>query len=205
MATSALLLSTSPRWIGTARVPERLAKAGFAVSLLTPKNTLAEKSRFVGKVGHLPAEATTMEWVQAFAGMVAAVAPRIVIACDDTAQRLLQTLVLSPPPGMRPDVHLQLAQLVKESLGDPAHYRTTTDKKLLVGGSAVMGRIAQRLLHELGELQVHVWPHAGRRTEDQGLQQPLGRIVAGDDDPRRHRRDHPGKRLDPLHRRRLSR
>ena len=31
MATSALLLSTSPLWIGTARVPERLAKAGFAV------------------------------------------------------------------------------------------------------------------------------------------------------------------------------
>ena len=139
MATSALLLSTSPRWIGTARVPERLAKAGFVVSLLTPKNTLAEKSRFVRKVAHLPAEATTMEWVQAFAAMVAAVAPRIVIACDDTAQRLLQTLVLSPPPGMRPEVHLQLAQLVKESLGDPAHYRTSTDKKLLAPAAQALG------------------------------------------------------------------
>ncbi|TMH49866.1 MAG: hypothetical protein E6H60_09450, partial [Betaproteobacteria bacterium] len=139
MATSALLLSTSPRWIGTARVPERLAKAGFVVSLLTPKNTLAEKSRFVRKVAHLPAEATTMEWVQAFAAMVAAVAPRIVIACDDTAQRLLQTLVLSPPPGMRPDVHLQLAQLVKESLGDPAHYRTSVDKKLLAPAAQALG------------------------------------------------------------------
>jgi biotin carboxylase len=80
-----------------------------------------------------------MEWVQAFAAMVAAVAPRIVIACDDTAQRLLQTLVLSPPPGMRPDVHLQLAQLVKESLGDPAHYRTSVDKKLLAPAAHALG------------------------------------------------------------------
>ena len=139
MATSVLLLSTSPRWIGTARVPERLAKAGFAVSLLTPKNTLAEKSRFVGKVGHLPREATTMEWLHAFAAMVAAVAPRMVIACDDTSQRLLQTLALMPPPGMRPEVHLQLAQLVQESLGDPAHYRTTTDKMLLASAAQSLG------------------------------------------------------------------
>jgi predicted ATP-grasp superfamily ATP-dependent carboligase len=139
MASSALLLSTSPRWIGTARVPERLAKAGFAVSLLTPQKTLAERSRFVGKVGHLPDQATTMEWVHAFAAMVAAVAPRIVIACDDTSQRLLQALVLSPPPGMRPEVHLQLAQLVQESLGDPAHYRTTTDKMLLAPAAQALG------------------------------------------------------------------
>src|SRR5438067_1097398 len=104
-----------------------------------PKNTWAEKSRFVGKVGHLPREATTMEWVHAFAAMVAAVAPRMVIACDDTSQRLLQTLALMPPPGMRPEVHLQLAQLVQESLGDPAHYRTTTDKMLLASAAQSLG------------------------------------------------------------------
>ena len=162
MATSALLLSTSPRWIGTARVPERLAKAGFAVSLLTPKNTLAEKSRFVGKVAHLPAQATTMEWVQAFAAMVAAVAPRIVIACDDTSQRLLQTLVLSPPPGMRPDVHLQLAQLLHASLGDPAHYRTTTDKTLLAPAAQALGvRVPQfAIVSSLAEAESFAAAHA---------------------------------------------
>jgi len=162
MATSALLLSTSPRWIGTARVPERLAKAGFAVSLLTPKNTLAEKSRFVGKVGHLQEEATTMEWVHAFAAMVAAVAPKIVIACDDTSQRLLQALVLGPPPGMRPEVHLQLAQLVQESLGDPAHYRTTTDKMLLAPAAHAVGvRVPQfAIVANLAEAEAFAAAHA---------------------------------------------
>jgi predicted ATP-grasp superfamily ATP-dependent carboligase len=139
MATSVLLLSTSPRWFGTARVPERLAKAGFVVSILTPENTLAEKSRFIGKIGHLPDGATTMEWVHAFAAMVTAVAPRLVIACDDTAQRLLQTLALSPPPAMRPEIHLQLAQLVRESLGDPAYYHTSTDKLLLAQAAQALG------------------------------------------------------------------
>jgi predicted ATP-grasp superfamily ATP-dependent carboligase len=139
MATSVLLISTTPRWFGTARVPERLAKSGFEVSLLTPENSLAEKSRFVGKVGHLPDGATTMEWVHAFAAMVAAVAPRMVIACDDTAQRLLQTLVVSPPPAMRPEMHLQLAQLVRESIGDPAHYRTSTDKTQLAQAAQALG------------------------------------------------------------------
>lgn len=120
-------------------MPERLAKAGFAVSLLTPKNALAEKSRFVGKVGHLSGGATSMEWVHAFTAMVTAVAPRMVIACNDTAQRLLQRLVLSPPPTMRSEMQWQLVQLVRESLGDPAYYHTSTDKLLLAQAAQALG------------------------------------------------------------------
>lgn len=139
MVTSALLLATAPGWIGTARVPARLAKAGFAVSLLAPKETLAEKSRFVGKVAHLPDRATTMEWVHVLAAMVESVKPRLVIACDDTSQRLLQTLVLRPPPGLPPKAHLALAALVQESLGDSRFYRTTTDKLLLAPAAQALG------------------------------------------------------------------
>jgi predicted ATP-grasp superfamily ATP-dependent carboligase len=139
MATPALLISTVPRWIGTARVPERLAKAGFSVSLLTPKNTLAEASRFVGEVRHLPDAATTLQWLSAFSATVDALAPRLVIACDDTAQRLLQTLVLTPPPGMHPTVHLKLASLIHESIGDPEHYRTSIDKTLLAPAAQALG------------------------------------------------------------------
>src|SRR5262249_41636761 len=124
MATRALLISTVPRWIGTARTPERLVKAGVSVSLLTPKNTLAAASRLVSEVKHLPDAATTLQWLNAFTAAVDAVAPRLVISCDDTAQRLLQTLVLTPPPGMHPTVHLKLASLISESIGDPKHYRT---------------------------------------------------------------------------------
>lgn len=139
MATSALLVSTAPRWIGTARVPERLVKAGFSVSLLTPKNTLAERSRFVGRVSHLPDDATSLRWVHAFTATVDSVAPQIVISCDDTAQRLLQTLVLTPPPGMQPAAHLRLAALISESIGDPQHYRTSIDKTLLAPAAQALG------------------------------------------------------------------
>ena len=139
MATPALLISTVPRWIGTARVPERLAKAGFSVSLLTPKNTLAEASRFVTAVRHLPDAATTLQWLNAFTAAVDAFAPQLVISCDDTAQRLLQTLVLTPPPGMHPTVHLKLASLIRESIGDPEHYRTSIDKTLLATAAQGLG------------------------------------------------------------------
>lgn len=59
-----LLASTATRWMGTARIPSALAGAGFEVSLLTPRNSLAEKSRFVAKVGHLPDNATVSQWVE---------------------------------------------------------------------------------------------------------------------------------------------
>jgi hypothetical protein len=54
MKIPVLLASTATRWLGTARIPAALASAGFEVSLLTPRNSLAEKNRFVAKVGHLP-------------------------------------------------------------------------------------------------------------------------------------------------------
>jgi predicted ATP-grasp superfamily ATP-dependent carboligase len=139
MATPVLLVSTAPRWIGTARAPERLVKAGFSVSLLTPKGTLAEASRFVERVRHLPDDATSLQWVHAFAAAVDAFAPRVVISCDDTAQRLMQTLVLTPPPGMPPGTHLRLAALVSESIGDPEHYRTSIDKTLLAPAAQALG------------------------------------------------------------------
>lgn len=139
MATPALLISTVPRWIGTARIPERLVKAGFSVSLLTPKNTLAEASRFVDEVRHLPDAATTLQWLSAFTAAVDALGPRLVVSCDDTAQRLLQTLVITPPPGMHPTAHLRLANLIVESIGTPEHYRTSIDKTLLATAAEKLG------------------------------------------------------------------
>src|SRR5664279_2892835 len=122
MTTPALLVATAPRYMGTARIPGALAKAGFDVSLLIPANSLAEKSRFVTRVAHLPDRATPAQWIDAFVTMVETVSPRIVVPCDDTAFQLLQLLVASPPADMAPALHLQLAALVRESLGDPAHY-----------------------------------------------------------------------------------
>ena len=67
-----LLVATATMWLGTARIPRGLANAGFAVSLLTPRNSLAEKSRFIAKIGYLPDNATPLQWVHAFAATVVA-------------------------------------------------------------------------------------------------------------------------------------
>jgi predicted ATP-grasp superfamily ATP-dependent carboligase len=128
---SVLLVSTATRGYDTARVPRALAKAGFDVTLLTPRNSLAEHSRHVSRVAYLPESATPLQWIHAFAGVVKAVAPVQAIPCDDTAFRLMAALALSPPAQLRTDLHSELAQLIRESLGDPAHYRESVDEALL--------------------------------------------------------------------------
>jgi len=139
MSTPALLVSTGTRWYGTARIPYALAKAGFDVTLLTPPGTLAEKSSFLARVGHLPDDATVRQWLYAFAATVKATSPRLVIPGDEMAFRLLQSVVLSPPEDLRPDLQQELAALVRQSLGDPAGYRASVDQTLLSPAAAALG------------------------------------------------------------------
>ena len=134
-----LLVATATKWLGTARIPRGLANAGFTVSLLTPRNSLAEKSRFIAKIGYLPDHATPLQWVHAFAATVVATSPRLVLPCDDMAFRLLRMLALTPPPRLQPALHLRLASLIRESLGDPAHYLSSTDKTLLPAAASALG------------------------------------------------------------------
>jgi predicted ATP-grasp superfamily ATP-dependent carboligase len=135
----ALLVATATRWLGTARIPRPLAAAGFDVALLTPRNSIAEKSSFIGKIGHVPDNATPMQWLFAFAAMVKATSPRLVVPCDDTAFRLLQMMILQPPEELRPEVQLGLSMLIRDSLGDPAHYRTSVEKTLLPPAAQALG------------------------------------------------------------------
>lgn len=139
MKTSALLVSTAMGWFGTARIPRGLAKAGFEVALLTPPNSLAEKSRYVGKVAYLPNNATPRDWLFAFATSVKATAPSIVIPCDDVAFRLLAWLALLPPGHIAPELQMQLVTLIRESLGDPSHYQASVDKTLLPPVAETLG------------------------------------------------------------------
>jgi predicted ATP-grasp superfamily ATP-dependent carboligase len=139
MRTSVLLVAAATKWLATARMPSALHKAGFDVSLLAPKDSLAERSRFVQKVGHIADRAAPAQWIFAFAAMVKAVSPRVVIPCDDTSLRLLQLLVLSPPNGMQPALYSNLATLVRESLGNPANYRASVDKTLLPPAAEALG------------------------------------------------------------------
>jgi predicted ATP-grasp superfamily ATP-dependent carboligase len=139
MSTPVLLVSTATQYIGTARMPEALAKAGFEVSLLTPTNSLAAKSRFVAHCDLLPDNATPLQWLSSFVAMVDSVSPRVVLPCDDNSVRLLRSLVSSPPGGMSALLHLKLAALVRQSLGDPQHYRTSMDKTLLTPAAEALG------------------------------------------------------------------
>lgn len=134
-----LLVSTATRWYGTARAPRALARAGFEVTLLTPRGSLAERSRFVKRIAYLPDNATTMQWVHAFAATVRAVSPLLAMPCDDISFRLLAMLVVAPPPQLQPALQLELANLIRRSLGEPAHYRTSIDKTLLSTAAANAG------------------------------------------------------------------
>ena len=139
MSMPVLLVATATQWFGTARIPRSLTRAGFEVSLLAPRDTLAEKSRFIARTRHLPDNATPRQWVDAFAEMIGETSPRLLLPCDDTAFRLLQTLALSPPGGMRPELHLQLATLIGDSLGDARFYRTSVEKTLLPPAAEALG------------------------------------------------------------------
>jgi predicted ATP-grasp superfamily ATP-dependent carboligase len=139
VSTPVLLVATATQWFGTARIPRSLTRAGFEVFLLAPKDTLAENSRFIARTQHLPDNATLRQWVDAFADIVELTSPRLVLPCDDTAFRLLQTLALSPPGGMRPESHLQLAGLIADSMGDTRFYRTSVEKTLLPPAAEALG------------------------------------------------------------------
>jgi predicted ATP-grasp superfamily ATP-dependent carboligase len=164
VSTSVLLVSTASRWVGTARVPSALAAAGFDVSLLAPRGSLAEKSRYVRRIGYLPDDANTRQWVVALAAMVTATAPRLLVPCDDLSFRLLATLALAQPPEMEPAIWLRLSSLVRESLGDPAHYQSSVDKTAFPAVAEALGvRVPAwrriRSLDEAGDfLDAHGFP-----------------------------------------------
>ena len=149
MATTILLVATTTRWFGTARMPRALAKAGFEVALLAPRNSLAEHSAYVTKIGYLEDVATPRQWLHSFAAMVKATSAHLVMPCDDMAFTLLQSLMLSPPERLQPALALQLRALIRTSLGEPDGLAPSVDKTLLPGAAEAMGvRVAPFALAE---------------------------------------------------------
>jgi biotin carboxylase len=130
-AVPVLLVSTASRWYGTARTPRALARAGFEVTLLAPRDSLAACSRYVARVAYLPDRATPLDWIHAVAATVRAVSPVQIRPCDDVSFRLLAMLVLSPPAQLRAALQRELAGLIRASLGDATHYLSSIDKTLL--------------------------------------------------------------------------
>jgi glutathione synthase/RimK-type ligase-like ATP-grasp enzyme len=134
-----LMVSTASRWLGTARMPRSLARAGFEVALLAPRGSLALHSRFVSKTSVLRDGSTPMQWLLSLVAMINDVDPRLVVPCDEVAIRLLFELVRKPPRDLDGDAGSRIRRLVQQSLGDPAHYETSIDKTLLPAAAAALG------------------------------------------------------------------
>ena len=107
--------------------------------MLTPKGSLAARSRYISKIGFVGTATTHSQWLHAFAAIVKATSPQYVMPCDDNALRLLQWLVLAPPEAMQPALALELGVLVRNSLGDPSYYRAAIGKTLLPPAAEALG------------------------------------------------------------------
>ncbi|HVN35247.1 MAG TPA: ATP-grasp domain-containing protein [Casimicrobiaceae bacterium] len=139
MRRSILLVSTATSWLGTARMPRVLARAGFEVVLLAPQGSLAAKSRYVSRTGYLASTATPMEWLLRLIRMIEEHAPEALVPCDEMAVRLLITVALEPPLGFDPGLTARLVGLVEASLGDPRYYVASIDKTMLPAAAEAMG------------------------------------------------------------------
>jgi hypothetical protein len=139
MTPSVLLASTATRWLGTARMPRVLARAGFHVALLAPGDSLATKSRHVSSVRVVSTKTTPMEWLLALIHMIEKVSPTVLVPCDEMAVRLLFALVLGPPQGFDPALHRRLVTLITDSLGDSRFYEASIDKTMLPFAAEALG------------------------------------------------------------------
>jgi predicted ATP-grasp superfamily ATP-dependent carboligase len=139
VGTPVLLVSTATQYIGTARIPAALAKAGFEVSLLTPRGTLAAQSRYVAHCRYIADDSTPAQWLAQFTELVEGTSPRLAIPCDDNSFRLLQSLVTAPPATLPPPLQRRLSMLAMTSLGNPAHYETSINKVLLTRAADAFG------------------------------------------------------------------
>lgn len=120
-------------------MPRSLARAGFEVSLLAPRGSLALHSRFVARTSVLRDESTPMQWLLSLVAMITEVEPRLVVPCDEVAIRLLFELVRNPPRHLGGNGGTRVMQLVRESLGDPACYETSIDKTMLPSAAEALG------------------------------------------------------------------
>jgi predicted ATP-grasp superfamily ATP-dependent carboligase len=134
-----LMVSTTSRWLGTARMPRSFARAGFQVALLAPRDALGLRSRFVARPGVLGEGATPMQWLFTLLAMINEVDPILLVPCDEVAIRLLFELVHRPPPTLKEATATRIRELIVRSLGNPAHYETSIDKTLLPVAAEALG------------------------------------------------------------------
>jgi hypothetical protein len=161
MGIPLLLVSTTTQWLGTARIPRGLARAGFDVSLLTPQGSLAEASRHVRTVHALPHRASPREFDLQLLRAIDRSSPRLLVPCDDMAFRLLARIPDGADASVAKDLRQRASGLVVESRGAPGGYRTSVDKNLQPAHAVALGIDVPA--HAVAARQVDAATFAARR------------------------------------------
>lgn len=131
MTQSVLVVTMGTDAVAPARMPRELKRAGFDVTLLAPRHSLAAHTAFADRIGHFPDGVTLYHWVQTLLGAMRAAAPALILPGDEVALRTLMRLVLEPPAGLLPQMREHIAIAVRRSLGDSATWIDSIDKSRL--------------------------------------------------------------------------
>ena len=103
-------------WIGVARLPEALRKAGFAVGVFCPEGAYLGQSRFVDRLWQHPEDAPSNARIPPLVEALRAWKPTLVFTGDDPALILLQGLANAATQQIPGD---PLTRLLDRSLGPP--------------------------------------------------------------------------------------
>jgi biotin carboxylase len=134
-----LVVTMGTDYVAPARMPRELSRAGFAVTVLAPKDALATRTVHAAAIVRFPERASIYEWLHTVASTAQRSAAQLLLPGDDVTLRLLMRLVLDPPPELKSDAMAELAALVMRSLGDPAGYGASLDKSSLARVAASVG------------------------------------------------------------------
>jgi len=137
--TTVLVVTLALDFTAPARMPRELKRAGFNVAVLAPQGAICTRTRFADSVHIMPAEQTLPEWIEALADLARSIEARLLLPGDDPTLYVLMQLAREPLPALRPSVQMELAALIRRSLGDPAGYVDSVDKGRLVQRAKALG------------------------------------------------------------------
>ncbi len=132
-----LIVATEPEWIGTARMPQALSRAGFEVGILCPPRSPVSHTKFASRRWLLGKTIRSLpEMRNAIRHVIADWHPARLFPGDDTATRVLLNMFATQTNAQDPS---ELRTLLLNSLGDPACHEEMTLKSALTKAAAACG------------------------------------------------------------------
>jgi predicted ATP-grasp superfamily ATP-dependent carboligase len=117
--------------------PEVLSAAGFDVTLLAPKDTLAAASRYLAQVSWLRDRSTAVQWMESLAAVAEDASAQLVLPADDMAFLLLSMMKSASRESI--PIGARLEALIELSLGDPNWCLPSVDKTALPAAAQALG------------------------------------------------------------------